>query len=79
MTANPPTQTLFELEVRAVDATVVQRHNQLPACASPGCLGLPDVSVLVAYWIVTETATARRHRLYQIRCWIAGVAHDWTR
>ena len=51
-------KSLLELEVRSVNAAVVQLHDELPACTSPGWLSFPDVDVLVGYWIVTKTAAA---------------------
>ena len=56
-------RSLFELEVRAMDRTVVQLHYQLPARTSPGCLSLPHVDVLIRYWIVTEATAASRYCL----------------
>jgi hypothetical protein len=69
-------RTSLELEVRAMDRTVVQFHYQLPARASPSCLSLPHVDVLIRYWIVTEATAASRYCLRQITCRIARVARD---
>ena len=77
-TRGPLIRRLFELEVCAMDRTVVQLHYQLSTRTSPGRIGLPHVDVSIRCGIVTKAAAARRYCLRQITCRIARVAGDWS-
>jgi hypothetical protein len=51
-----PVSSLFELEVRRVQRTVVQHELELPARVRPRLVGLPHVDVLVRTRVVLKAA-----------------------
>ncbi len=69
---------LFEFEVGAVKAAVIQLDHQLTTRASPRRIRLPNVRVLNGSRIVTQTAVASSQRLFEVYEGSSRIASNQT-
>ena len=72
----PVTSFLPELEVRLVEAAIIQLQDQLTTRAFPRLICFPDINVLVGHGVVAQAAVARRDCLFDGCDWRTVAASD---